>query len=120
MPESTPGQALELDINSNGRGCCCARTRAPGTATRTAAERLFDIGENHGVKGGVAINTLSADFRIKDPAARLWPQTERLKAASRLGTLTGDDRYWNSALGARARLVAVPGPRRAGSVVRQD
>ena len=35
-------------------------------------------------KGGIAINALNAELRIKDPAARLWPQTERLKAAARL------------------------------------
>jgi len=56
------------------------------------------------VKGGIAINALNASFHIKDPAARLWPQTERLKAAARLGALTGQERYWNSALGAAQGL----------------
>ena len=43
-------------------------------------------------------------MRVKDPAARLWPQTERLKAAARLGALSGEERYWSSALGAAQGL----------------
>lgn len=32
-------------------------------------------------KRGVAINEVAGDFTVRDPVARLWPQTERLKAA---------------------------------------
>jgi len=51
-----------------------------------AASRLYASG----LKGidparGVAINALNDDFTIRDPAARLWPQTEWLKAALILG-----------------------------------
>ncbi|MFT4933468.1 MAG: mannose-1-phosphate guanylyltransferase/mannose-6-phosphate isomerase [Pseudoalteromonas distincta] len=47
-----------------------------------AARRLYAAG----LKGvdparGVAINALNDDFTARDPAARLWPQTEWLKAA---------------------------------------
>ena len=47
-----------------------------------AARRLAEIGEVHGVDParGVAINELWNDFSPKDTAAKLWPQTERLKA----------------------------------------
>ena len=50
-----------------------------------AAERLYEIGDRHGVNPtrGVALNALRDDFSISDPGARLWPQTERLKAALR-------------------------------------
>jgi mannose-6-phosphate isomerase len=47
-----------------------------------AGERLVDIAEKNGVdrQRGVAFNELWDDFSIKDSDARLWPQTERLKA----------------------------------------
>jgi mannose-6-phosphate isomerase len=51
-----------------------------------AARRLFE----NGLKGvdaarNVAVNALWDDFTVRDGAARLWPQTERLKAAIVLG-----------------------------------
>ncbi|MAK81601.1 AGE family epimerase/isomerase [Phenylobacterium sp.] len=51
-----------------------------------AARRLYAAGLR-GVDParGVAINALSHDFTVRDPAARLWPQTEWLKAALILG-----------------------------------
>jgi mannose-6-phosphate isomerase len=47
-----------------------------------AARRLLEIGEQHGVDATrqVAINELRDDFEIVDATAKLWPQTERLKA----------------------------------------
>ncbi|OYX35548.1 MAG: hypothetical protein B7Y99_03290 [Caulobacterales bacterium 32-69-10] len=46
-----------------------------------AARRLFVIGERGvDLKSGVTINDLLEDFSVADPDARLWPQTERLKA----------------------------------------
>jgi mannose/cellobiose epimerase-like protein (N-acyl-D-glucosamine 2-epimerase family) len=104
LPDGTPGQAIEPGHQFEWAWLLLCQDDTPGSATRRAAERLFEIGENHGVRGGVAINSLSGDLRVRDPAARLWPQTERLKAASRLGALTGDERYWNSALGAAQGL----------------
>jgi len=46
------------------------------------ARRLRDIGERWGVDPirGVAINEMWDDMTPKDTAAKLWPQTERLKA----------------------------------------
>ncbi len=61
---------------------------------REAACRLIDIGEAHGVQNGVAINALLDDFSIHDGAARLWPQTERLRAAAIAARLIGETRYW--------------------------
>jgi len=51
-----------------------------------AARKLFQIGRK-GVDPvrGVAINELWDDFSIRDANARLWPQTEYLKAALILG-----------------------------------
>ncbi len=62
---------------------------------RRVALRLIDIGERHGVQRGVAINALLDDFSIHDPVARLWPQTERVKAAAIAARLTGEDKYWS-------------------------
>jgi mannose/cellobiose epimerase-like protein (N-acyl-D-glucosamine 2-epimerase family) len=104
LPESAPGQAIEPGHQFEWAWLLLCQDATPGSRTRRAADRLFEIGENHGVQGGIAVNTLGADLRIKDPAARLWPQTERLKAAARLGALSGDERYWRSALGAAQGL----------------
>src|SRR5579859_527604 len=55
-------------------------------AAHTAALRLFE----NGLRGvdpvrGVAVNSVWDDFSIRDANARLWPQTEHLKAALLLG-----------------------------------
>jgi mannose-1-phosphate guanylyltransferase/mannose-6-phosphate isomerase len=53
---------------------------------RAAARRLFAAGERGVDPGrGVAVDELTDDFAIADWTARLWPQTERLKAALILG-----------------------------------
>ncbi len=51
-----------------------------------AARRLFDVGRrglDH--ERGVIVNALWDDFSVRDAGARLWPQTEHLKAALILG-----------------------------------
>ena len=58
--------------------------RCGDAAAHTAAVRLIGIAEQHGVRKGVAINALLSDFSVHDAEARLWPQTERLKANARL------------------------------------
>jgi len=73
------------------------------------ARRLFDIGETHGIcpNRDVAIMTLFDDFSIADPLARLWPQTEWLKAAIRFAALSEGaerQRYLASASRAAAAL----------------
>jgi mannose/cellobiose epimerase-like protein (N-acyl-D-glucosamine 2-epimerase family) len=47
------------------------------------SDRLTNFARKHGIDAGrgVAINEVLADGTIHDAAARLWPQTERLKAA---------------------------------------
>jgi mannose/cellobiose epimerase-like protein (N-acyl-D-glucosamine 2-epimerase family) len=59
-----------------------------------SAERLVQIGEAYGIRDGVAINALLDDFSVHDAEARLWPQTERLKAAVRMAVMTREPRYW--------------------------
>ena len=61
--------------------------RARGdAAARDAARTLF----RHGLRGldpvrGVAVDGLWDDLTVRDPTARLWPQTEHLKAALLFG-----------------------------------
>jgi mannose/cellobiose epimerase-like protein (N-acyl-D-glucosamine 2-epimerase family) len=71
---------------------------------RPTALRLIAIGEQFGVRNGVAINSLLDDFSVRDPNARFWPQTERLKAAVLAATLTGEETYWQMALAAATSL----------------
>lgn len=67
---------------------CAGGSPADRAACLTAADRLLDSGERWGVdeRRGVAVNELWDDMTVKDAAAKLWPQTERLKAwCARLG-----------------------------------
>lgn len=72
---------------------------------RQAALRLISIGESMGVHHGVAVNALLDDFTIHDPNARLWPQTERLKAALLAARVTGDEQYGSMAVAAASSLL---------------
>jgi mannose-6-phosphate isomerase len=77
---------------------------APARAT-AAALRLIDIGEHHGVRNGLAFNSMLDDFSPHDAGARLWPQTERLKAAAIAARLTGQARYFTMAADAADALM---------------
>jgi mannose/cellobiose epimerase-like protein (N-acyl-D-glucosamine 2-epimerase family) len=72
---------------------------------RPAALRLIAIAEEAGVRDGVAVNALLDDFTIHDPRSRLWPQTERLKAALLAAQTTGRAEYWSMAQTAAASLL---------------
>ncbi|TWB36495.1 AGE family epimerase/isomerase [Nitrospirillum pindoramense] len=73
-------------------------------AAADAAWRMIAIGEGPGVDParGVAMNALLDDLTPHDPVARLWPQTERIKAAVLAALATRDDAdrsdsYWTMA-----------------------
>jgi mannose-6-phosphate isomerase len=57
-------------------------TDSERTACVDAAEQLVTLGERWGVDAvrGIAINELWDDMTVKDAAAKLWPQAERLRA----------------------------------------
>jgi mannose/cellobiose epimerase-like protein (N-acyl-D-glucosamine 2-epimerase family) len=74
-------------------------------AVREAALRLIELGERCGVRGGVAINGMGDDGSPRDCVARLWPQTERLRAAALAARLQGDSRYWKMTADAAAGLI---------------
>lgn len=64
-----------------------------------AAMKMIEIGEGPGLDAtrGVSVQQLLDDMSVHDPVARLWPQTERIKAAAMAARITGDDRYWTMA-----------------------
>jgi mannose-6-phosphate isomerase len=80
--------------------------RARGDAgARAAARTLF----GHGLRGvdrqrGVAVNVLWNDLSVRDGSARLWPQTEYLKAA----LILGEDDEALAAANGLARYLDVP------------
>lgn len=51
-------------------------------AALVAAQRMVHLAEAHGVdrRRGVAINAIGTDLSVRDAHAKLWPQTERIKA----------------------------------------
>lgn len=82
---------------------------------RAAAERLIALGEGPGSDPGrgVTINALLDDLSVHDLDARLWPQTERIKAGATLAAAAGDPAGWEIAVrGAEAltRFLDVPVP----------
>jgi mannose-6-phosphate isomerase len=72
---------------------------------REAACRLMEVAEEHGVHGGVAIYEIMSDTTVHDGSARLWAQTERLRAAALAARLYGDSRYWRRTAEAAASLL---------------
>lgn len=80
--------------------------RARGQAVAAeAARRLFAAGLR-GVDRvrGVAVDVLWDDLSVREPTARLWPQTEYLKAA----LILGEEAEALTAVTAIARYLAVP------------
>jgi mannose/cellobiose epimerase-like protein (N-acyl-D-glucosamine 2-epimerase family) len=83
------------------------------THSRTLALQLIRLAETHGVDRTrhVAINALAPDGSVRDANARLWPQTERLKANTLAAELTGEPAYLSAACesaNALARYLDVP------------
>jgi mannose-6-phosphate isomerase len=68
---------------------------------------LIDRAEARGVDStrGVAVNSLFGDGSMRDARARLWPQTERIKATIVAAKLTGQARYANAAVAAADALM---------------
>jgi mannose-6-phosphate isomerase len=77
--------------------------RCGGTRAQRAAVRLIQVGEEHGVHRGITINGLHQDLSVADDEARLWPQTERLKANARLAV--SEPRCWPAAVEAAQALL---------------
>jgi mannose/cellobiose epimerase-like protein (N-acyl-D-glucosamine 2-epimerase family) len=81
-------------------------------ANITIPHWLVKLGEAHGVVRGVVVNALLDDLSAHDAQARLWPQTERLKANAKLAVT--DARYWVAAIQAAEALISYLDPRAMG------
>jgi len=82
---------------------------------RDPALRMIQFGESLGVdrERGVAITSLLSDGSVRDPLARLWPQTERIKAACIAAETTRQPEYWAmAAAGARGLMKYLDTPLR--------
>jgi len=84
--------------------------RHGGAQAAAAGLRLLRLAEAHGVQRGVVVNALLDDLTLHDAQARLWPQTERLKANARLAPR--DRRRWQAvaqaALALKRYLASAP------------
>jgi mannose-6-phosphate isomerase len=73
----------------------------------TAALRLIEFSEDWGVDAqrGVAINSCFVHGRRRDAEARLWPQTERIKASCMAAEATGGSIHVSHAIQATRTLM---------------
>jgi mannose/cellobiose epimerase-like protein (N-acyl-D-glucosamine 2-epimerase family) len=81
--------------------------RAHNPRASRLAMALIDRTEDRGVdsRRGVAVNALFGDGTMRDAGARLWPQTERIKALCLASSSTGQARYAESAAAAACSLM---------------
>jgi len=88
---------------------------APGASA--VSDRMAAFARRHGLDPvhGVAINEVMTDGRVRNAAARLWPQTERLKAALARYRRTGAAEERAEASAAYAGLVKYLGTPRRGA-----
>ena len=100
----TPGRIVEPGHQFEWAWLLLCWGKATEGGAYAAAQRLVQIGEAHGIRDGIAINALLDDFSVHDGEARLWPQTERLKAAARMAAMTQEPHYWSMAAQAAAGL----------------
>ena len=80
---------------------------------RATALKLIEVTEANCVRNGLALQQVLDDFSPHDASARLWPQTERLKAAALAARLTGEAKYFamaTSAADSLQRYLATPIP----------
>jgi mannose-6-phosphate isomerase len=72
---------------------------------RSAALRLLHVGESRGTRDGVVLNAILDDGSVHNANARLWPQTERLKATLLAHEVTGESRFALAAVEAATNLL---------------
>jgi mannose/cellobiose epimerase-like protein (N-acyl-D-glucosamine 2-epimerase family) len=87
---------------------------APGAeALASCADRLVEIGETYGVHAGVGVMALFEDLTVRDGSARLWVQTERVKAFIYKAKRSGERSHWataEAAVRALQRFLSTPMP----------
>ena len=82
-------------------------------ALASHADRLVEIAEVHGVHAGVGVMALFEDLTLRDGSARLWVQTERVKAFLYKAKRSGERSHWAStaaAVRALQRFLGTPVP----------
>ena len=97
-----PGHQFEwawllLRWGETKHGAAHARARQRRSSSSTSARRTACATASR-------CNSLLDDFSPHDAGARLWPQTERLKAAALAARLTGEARYFAMAAAAAESL----------------
>ena len=76
-------------------------------ATLASALQLAELAEHTGVdRAGFVIFALDDNLRPVDRGARLWSQTERIRACARAAALTGDGLLWDATVQACEALEA--------------
>jgi len=72
-----------------------------------AALRMIQIADGPGVDParGVAVFALLDDMSVHDDIARLWAQTERIKAGALAAEVTGDPRWWTTVVAGAEGLI---------------
>jgi mannose-6-phosphate isomerase len=82
------------------------RCRGRGAAVnRTTALRLIAFAETWGIRDGTAVNAILIDGSPYDAKARLWPQTERLKATLLALEVTEETKYLGMAVEAASSIL---------------
>lgn len=87
-------------------GFLLLRWEGAGAVARAAALRLIEAAERAGADAqrGVAIFALDGALTPVDRGARLWAQTERLRATVRAASLTREGGLWSAAAAAAQAL----------------
>lgn len=84
------------------------RWRAGGEAARLASMKLIEVAERAGVDRtrGVVLFALDGKLAATNRGARLWAQTERLRAVAHAAALTDEPALWEAAAQAAAVVEA--------------
>lgn len=72
---------------------------------RAVAMKMIEVTEANCIRNGLALQQVLDDFSPHDGSARLWPQTERLKAGALAARLTGDAKYVTMTIAAAQGLL---------------
>jgi mannose-6-phosphate isomerase len=81
---------------------------------RDLALHQIDTAERAGVEADLTLFALDGELMPTDRGARLWSQTERLRATAMAAALTGEARWWDAALSACRAVEAFLAPATPG------
>ncbi|HEY3798223.1 MAG TPA: AGE family epimerase/isomerase [Caulobacteraceae bacterium] len=81
---------------------------------RDLALHQMDIAERAGVEADLTLFALDGELMPTDRGARLWSQTERLRATAMAAALTGEAHWWDATLSACRAVEAFLAPATPG------